>query len=156
MKYLLDMCINTVTVIRKCTKVVMYLGHLPQQRQRYAPHLCHPPVCTRKVTGASYYHNKQNLLLTTFQVSYPDLVHAVGLQLPQSRPETPTLNLKLCNPRRVKMLLSHRVSPVVLFNVFNKLRLDVRFPWNGDGLLHEWLIEINFIDLQLQLLSNLK
>lgn len=54
------------------------------------------------------------------------------------------------------MLPSRRVSPVVLFNVFNKLRLDVGFPWNGDGFLHEWLIEVNFIDLQLQLLSDLK
>lgn len=56
----------------------------------------------------------------------------------------------------VIIVSSHRVSPVMLFNVFNELRLDVRLSWNGDGLLHEWLIEVNFIDLQLHLLGNLK
>lgn len=53
-------------------------------------------------------------------------------------------------------LVSHRLSPVMLFNVLNKLRLNVGLSWNGDGLLHERLIEINFVHLQLQLFGNLK
>lgn len=46
--------------------------------------------------------------------------------------------------------------PVVLFNVLNQLRLDVWLSWNSDGLLHEWLIEVNFIYLQFQLLGDLE
>ena len=48
------------------------------------------------------------------------------------------------------------VSPVMLFNEVNKLGLDVWLSWNGDGLLHEWLIEIHLVHLQLQLLGDLK
>lgn len=47
-------------------------------------------------------------------------------------------------------------SPVVLFNVLNQLRLDVRLSRNRDGLLHEWLVEVDFIDLQFQLLGDLE
>lgn len=46
--------------------------------------------------------------------------------------------------------------PVVLFNVLNQLRLDVWLSWNSDGLLHEWLIEVNFIYLQFQFLGDLE
>lgn len=46
--------------------------------------------------------------------------------------------------------------PVVLFNVLNQLRLDVWLSWNSDGLLHEWLIEVNFIYLQFQLFGDLE
>lgn len=85
--------------LEKSTKVVMYLGHLPRQRQQYALRLCHPPVCATKwqerliatINITCYWHF---LLITAiFQVSYPDLIHAVRLQLPQSRPETSMLNV---------------------------------------------------------------
>ena len=48
------------------------------------------------------------------------------------------------------------VPPVVLLDVIHQLRLDVGFPWDGDGVLHERLVEIHLVHLQLQLLGDLK
>merc|ERR1712002_990518 len=73
--------------------------------------------------------SKGNNMLS-IDVILPDLVHAVRLKFPQG-------------------------WPVMLFNEFNKLGLSVGLSRNGDGFLHEWLVEINSIHLQLQLLGDL-
>lgn len=44
----------------------------------------------------------------------------------------------------------------MLLNVINEFSLNVGLSWNGDWLLHKWLIEVNLIHLQLQLFGNLK
>lgn len=44
----------------------------------------------------------------------------------------------------------------MLFDVFNKLRLNVRLSWNGDWFAHEGFIEIHFIHLQFELFGNLE
>lgn len=44
----------------------------------------------------------------------------------------------------------------MLLDVLHELRLDIRLPRNGDGLLHERLVKVHLVQLQLQLLGDLK
>ena len=78
-----------------CTPIViaiLYLGHPPQRTQRCALRQCHPPVNERyllkraspmvTLNPPAVYHRNYGEIHT----SYPDLIHAVGLKLPQGGP----------------------------------------------------------------------
>lgn len=44
----------------------------------------------------------------------------------------------------------------MLLDEFHQLRLDVGFSWDGHRLLHEGLVEVHFVNLQLQLSGDLE
>lgn len=44
----------------------------------------------------------------------------------------------------------------MLLDVLHQLGLDVRLPRDGDGLLHERLVEVHLVQLQFQLLGDLR
>lgn len=66
-------------------------------------------------------------------LSYPDLIHAIGLKLPQGRPEHFNIKGELMQGIFVsRCFIGIFWPPVMLLNVFNELLLDVWFSWDGD------------------------
>lgn len=84
--------------------------------------------------------------------SYPDFVHVVGLQLPQGRPRKAQRALIRGHRRKERTL---ELIPVVVFNELDQLLLGVRFSWDEDWIIHEGLVKVHLIELQLQSFGHL-
>lgn len=61
----------------------------------------------------------------------------------------------MCKLKKIVISVTLRASPVMLFNVFNKLWFNVGLSWDGNRFIHERFVEINFIYFQFQLFGNL-
>lgn len=84
--------------------------------------------------------------------SYPDFIHVVGLQLPQGWPWKAQRALIQGHRRKERTLA---LVPVVVFNELDQLLLGVRFSWDEDWVIHEGLVKVHLIELQLQSFGHL-
>lgn len=102
-------------------------------------------------------HRKKKSCLTDSALAYPDLIHVVWLHFPQCRP-VKIFSVMFTNGfiSQFKAFFTSVNTPVIVLNEFNKFFLTVGFTRDDDGFIHEGLVEIHFIQLQAQTLSNLQ
>lgn len=85
------------------------------------------------------------------RTSYPNLIHVVWHHFPQCGP-VKSLSLKKHSCFYFQIFKAFSVTgantPVIVLNEFNKFFLAVRFTRDDDGIVHEGLVKVYFIQLQ--------